>query len=327
MENTNWKDKIYKCTRKISDMIPIVIVICFLLTILGQLVGLAIANRLPGESQQMEVFKMYIAPIGVWIVILLAILIPPGNRKMITTIGTKMKGNTPKWALLGLLIGFGMNTFCVVMSLLLKDIALSFNDFSILWFLVLLFAVFVQSSSEEVSMRVYIYEKLRRRYKSPWVAVLGNALMFACLHLANPGVTFMGILQCFLFGLLASILMWKYQSFCGACWLHTAWNFTQSIFWGLPNSGVVVPYSIFKLEAASSGFFFDPSFGVEGSPAASLFMIAVTVLLYIYAVKKGLPEEDLWAEDEQRILAEQRTLAEQAQAAAAEQTETVQEGE
>ena len=29
--------------------------------------------------------------------------------------------------------------------------------------------------------------------------------------------------------------------------VHTAWNFTQNILFGLPNSGINVPYSVFKL--------------------------------------------------------------------------------
>ena len=57
----------------------------------------------------------------------------------------------------------------------------------------------------------------------------------------------------------------------------------QDFLFGLPNSGAVSEYSIFKLEAASatSGFFYDVGFGVEGSIGSTL------VLAVVLAAKKG----------------------------------------
>jgi hypothetical protein len=189
------------------------------------------------------------------------------------------------------------------MSILFRDIALSFNGFDLKWFLLLFFAVFIQSGSEELVCRCYIYQKLRRRYRSPWVAVIVNSVVFGAMHIPNPGANFVGIAQCMLFGLLTSVLIWKYNSLWGAMFVHTAWNFTQNIFFGLPNSGVVSPYSVFRLEAASAGLFFDPGFGIEGGPLVLLMLALVTAALLYYAEKKGLQEQDIWKETEEAYLA------------------------
>jgi hypothetical protein len=80
--------------------------------------------------------------------------------------------------------------------------------------------------------------------------------------------------------------------------MHTLWNFAQNIVYGLPNSGVVSLYSVFKLDAASSGFFFDPVFGVEGSIGAVILLALTLVGLVAYAKKRGLKPYDLWADPE-----------------------------
>ena len=107
----------------------------------------------------------------------------------------------------------------------------------------------------------------------------------------------------FLFGVLASLIVYYWDSLWAAIWMHTAWNFSQSIVFGLPNSGIVSKYSVFKLEAASArdGIFYNTSFGVEGSKGANAIMagIIVAVLLYGLITKRG-EKADHWEEMEAR---------------------------
>ncbi|MBQ3334869.1 MAG: hypothetical protein IJG85_04685 [Eubacteriaceae bacterium] len=76
---------------------------------------------------------------------------------------------------------------------------------------------------------------------------------------------------------------------------HTAWNYSQSIIFGLPNSGVLSSCSIFILdtETARSGFFYDPAFGVEGSPGAILILALVIAVVIWRNYGKG-EKKDLW---------------------------------
>ena len=78
---------------------------------------------------------------------------------------------------------------------------------------------------------------------------------------------------------------------------HAAWNFTQSIVFGLPNSGLVSAYSVFKLDAASAtnGLFYNVNFGVEGSVAANVILAALIV--FVLLKNRGNGEHtDVWAE-------------------------------
>ena len=84
----------------------------------------------------------------------------------------------------------------------------------------------IQSGAEEIVDRCYLYQKLRRRYRWPVIAIAVNALIFMALHMGNPGVTKLGLLQVFLFGVLASLLVYYWDSLWAAIWTHTAWNFS-----------------------------------------------------------------------------------------------------
>ena len=117
-------------------------------------------------------------------------------------------------------------------------------------------------------------------------------------------------------GILCSILVCYYDSLWGAMMVHTAWNFTQSILLGLPNSGIVLPYSNFRLDAASSGFFFDPGFGIEGSPGASLLLITTICILIFFIYRNKLQAVDTWAETEALLEAESASVAQPAAPAA-----------
>ena len=82
------------------------------------------------------------------------------------------------------------------------------------------------------------------------------------------------------FGLAMSVVMIRMESlwFCIAA--HTAWNFSQSIFFGLPNSGIVSEGSFFHLEAARDSAFYSTAFGVEGTITTTiLYLVFVLVIL------------------------------------------------
>ena len=71
--------------------------------------------------------------------------------------------------------------------------------------------------------------------------------------------------------------------------VHAAWNFTQNILLGLPNSGSVFEFSIFKLDAASArnSFAYDINFGIEGTLVSCIVeALAIFIVLYFGLKKK-----------------------------------------
>lgn len=155
--------------------------------------------------------EMYLTFWGTWAVMLLALLIPV-NRPIYGALGTKVKGNTWKHLGLGILIGFGMNALCIGVAALTDCIHLSYNSFEPVSFLLVFAAVFIQSSAEEVVCRGFIYQHLRHQFASP-AAILCNSVLFSALHLTNPGVTALALINNTLVGILLTMTVYYFDSF------------------------------------------------------------------------------------------------------------------
>ena len=296
-----------------TDIFVIAAVLSVLLMLYGDFIRVLFMVHFPINEWLLPVIPnkdtitflmMYFGPIGCWVAFILVALVFKNNRPMFKSFFYNGHGNNIRAIFIGILLGGGMNAACVFMSWLRGDIVLSFNEFNPLLFFAFLFCVWIQSGSEEILDRLYLYQKLRRRYRWPAIAIIFNALVFSALHAGNPGVTMMGLLQVFEIGILFSLIVYFYDSLWTAIWAHTAWNFSQSIVFGLPNSGIVSSYSVFKLDAASArdGLFYSTSFGVEGSIGANVIIGAVILIVLIAAlVRKRGEKVDLWEDLENEI--------------------------
>ena len=318
------KEKHLRPSRKITDQFLIASVLSLLIVLfsalffpLGKLAFGLFESVLGGDSDAAEFLKNYFDFFSIWIGLFLIVVLLKGNRPMLQALkysrarvcsadglpGNRA-GNNFSGFLIGLALGFGCNAFCILMSVLMGDIYLEYSGFKLLPFLLFFLCVFIQSAGEELVDRWYLYQKLRRRYKAPWIAIFVNSLVFMAMHLLNPGVSFIAMLQVFLVGFLFSLFVYYYNGLWVAMAFHAAWNFTQSIVFGLPNSGIVSAYSVFKLEAASAtnGLFYNVNFGVEGSIGANIILLALILFVFLKNRRKG-EHTDVWADADQAAIA------------------------
>ena len=240
----------------------------------------------------LESAALYALFVGVWIVGLLVLLIWKNNRYILKKLWYG-GGNTFRNLLIGLFVGFAMNMFCIVLAMLHGDIHVYFNAFNPMAAIFLFIMVFIQSAGEEMAFRGYFYYKILERYPKSWAAILISGLLFGAIHISNDGSTFFGILSCALSGIFFAQMVCYFDSIWCAFGAHAAWNFTQNFLMGLPNSGNVVPYSIFKLDAANArdSFFYSTSFGPEGSMTSVIIhFIGIILLFYWFEIRKKKAE-------------------------------------
>ena len=306
-----WKKIIRECG-KLTDILPVAVVLSLIVVFAGSFLSMMLLkipflqNLITSlvYSESMYAFmENYLVFIGIWIIILLNTAVYKSNWPMFKAIGYSRNGNNLRGFLTGIILGFGTNGFCVLMSVLTGDVKLSYFGFDFVVLAAFAVAVFIQSGAEELTDRFFLYQKLRRRYRHPIIAILTNSLVFALMHVGNPGFTVIAGIQIFLVGLIFSLMIYYYNNLWGAMAFHAAWNYTQNIIFGLPNSGIVSEYSIFTLEAASArnGFFYNVSFGVEGSIGASLLLAILAIVIIVINRKK--PERlDIWAESEEKVI-------------------------
>ena len=279
-------------------LLEFVIIIGFFI-VQGIIYSLAI-TLLPADNAFLITFIGYASTlIYSLLVIIFSFLVKP-DRPVLRAIGKKVKGNNFKNALIGLIVGVAMNAACVLAAVLNKDIHLYFNQMNIAKMigasLMLFIAVFIQSSSEELVCRGFMYQRFRKTCKSPAVAIVAPSLLFGMLHLNNPGITVLSFANIVLVGLLFALMVHYCDSFWMPCMAHTGWNFSQAILFGLPNSGNVSPFTIFKLDAASArdSFAYNVGFGVEGTVFACVVITVVLIALSIYGIKSKKQPTPVW---------------------------------
>lgn len=266
-----------------------ILFICEIIGVLltSVLVKVLFTSGLDKSYAYIYTFIMYIQSIYVWIGVLFVLFVFKNNHYLIDKITTKTKGNNIAYLFWGLFIGFVLNGFCALIAMINGDFTLRFSQFEIFRAFGLFFAVFVQSSAEELLCRGFMYQRLLKSTNSPAFAIIFNSLFFAALHLFNNGMSILPFYCILIFGVFASMLVYYFDSLWMVMGVHAMWNFTQSILLGLPNSGNNVPYSIFKIGGSVKGSFaYDPIFGLEGTMLSCVLMTACCVALYLWKSKK-----------------------------------------
>ena len=193
---------------------------------------------------------------------------------------------------IGLCVGFLANLACAMVAYLNKDISFTANKVNILILIISLFCVFIQSGAEELIYRGFIYERINKNYNSFKLAIIFNSIWFGIGHILNPGATILSTVTIMVIGLFLSLTVYYSKSLWPAIGIHTAWNFTQNFLLGLPNSGMVSPYSVFSLASQRNSFAYNINFGIESTIVALIVNLLLCLVIYLlYKNKKNVKQE------------------------------------
>lgn len=254
------------------------------LFILGSLVGSALTYFSIGLFHIREygiwIIGSYLPFIGIGALILIYTRITRNDIFHLYFRGSK--GNNPKMLGLGLLTGFGMNGACILVAFLHGDIRLEVGSISPLWLVIAFLVVFIQSATEELLVRGYLFYHIRERYGVPLALIL-SSLLFSALHAVNDGVTVLALINIAAIGLFYALSVQYLDSLWFAMANHAMWNFTQNLIFGLPNSGLMADASLFAPVSARSSLCYDANFGVEASLPATIICLAgaAAVVLWV----------------------------------------------
>ncbi len=147
---------------------------------------------------------------------------------------------------------------------------------------IVLLGFMVQASTEEIVFRGWMLPVLSARYRV-WVGVLVSSVIFMILHLGNPGVSPLAVVNLLLFGIFTSLwALWEGGIWGVSAW-HMFWNWAQGNIYGLKVSGTVLDGGSL-LSIASSG----PTWlaGADFGPEVTIFttvvlLVGIGVLVYL----------------------------------------------
>ncbi|MCI9415823.1 MAG: CPBP family intramembrane metalloprotease [Eubacterium sp.] len=235
------------------------------------------------------IMSLFATGIMILLVILFCRLI---QKRKITSLGFVKKG-WPMEYLKGIAAGFGLFSAAVLICVLMGAIRLEYtsNTFSLPVFGLFTAGFMVQGMAEEVLCRGYFMVSLARRY-SITAAVIVNAAAFAALHLLNPGISLLAVVNLTLFGIFASVCFIKTENIWLVGALHSVWNLVQGNVYGIKVSGMETSCTVFSsamtegMELLNGG-----DFGLEGGLAVTIVFMAGTAFFLFYKNKKDLAVE------------------------------------
>lgn len=113
-----------------------------------------------------------------------------------------------------------------------------------------------------------------------WTASLITAALFFLAHTGNSGEDAVGLLLVFLAGVAFVVALWRTGSLWWAIGFHTAWDWSQSFLYGVPDSGTLIQGRLFATHAIGNPFLSGGTDGPEGSVFCIPILLLVIVVLY-----------------------------------------------
>lgn len=156
-------------------------------------------------------------------------------------------------------------------------------EWAALWWMVFLLV----GLAEEYTLRGYALTTLADGIGF-WPAAIVLAALFALGHSFNQGESRIGIVMTAVFAIFASIVFWRTGNLWLAVGAHAGWDWGESYFYGVNDSGFQAPGHLFNPHILGPGWLNGGSVGPEGSilVLVVLALMSVAVLL-VYRRQNG----------------------------------------
>lgn len=209
------------------------------------------------------------------------------EKRSFSSIGFN-KNNWLKKYSLGFLIGLAMMSIIVLILLPFGYITIEKNPIqpvgvsAIASVLVILFGWIIQGATEEIVTRGWLLNVLSTKYNIG-VGLLISSTLFGLIHLTNPNVNYIAVINIILVGLFYGLYVIKTNDLWAVCGMHSAWNFAQGNIFGFKVSGLDVSVgSLIDLNLVGSDFVTGGIFGPEAGITATFILLAsIGILLFI----------------------------------------------
>lgn len=190
---------------------------------------------------------------------------------------------------------WGFLPLAILLSILRALHVFYFGDFSALnskiigWGVLWFFFFLLVGLFEEFSLRGYFLYTLADGIGF-WPAAIIQAILFARAHMGNGGETRVGIIATGVFALFAAATLWRTGNLWLAVGAHAGWDWGQSYFFGVNDSGFQAPGHLFNpILVHGPDWLTGGSVGPEGSVLTLVLWLVMTVLFLALYRKRREP--------------------------------------
>lgn len=160
----------------------------------------------------------------------------------------------------------------------------SIARYAVLWGLAFLLVGF----SEEYMFRGYAQFTLTTAMGF-WPAAILLSVGFGAVHLGNRGEDWLGALSVVASGLFLCFLLRRSGSLWMPVGFHFGWDWAQTFFYGVPDSGIVAPGHLFNPAFHGSKWLTGGSVGPEGSLFVFLILALFAVVFHLWLPEAKYP--------------------------------------
>jgi membrane protease YdiL (CAAX protease family) len=264
----------------LSYFAPAVIWVIFIIGILFQgianLVVPIMVDSVIGDALTQTIFL--IIAFGT-ILLMLWLWVKFYEQRPFATLGFFRTGNIGAKIGLGALVGFLTIATAFGAAILLGAFTVvntespNFGVVALPAVLIALIGWVVQGSTEEIAFRGWLLPVMGAK-RSLQISVAVSSIVFAALHMFNPGVTVLGVVNLALFGLFAAVYALHEGGIWGICALHAVWNWTGRNIFGTTISGSEASFGLLSLAPTdASTLLTGGTFGIEGSVITTIMLV------------------------------------------------------
>ena len=212
------------------------------------------------------------------------------ERRSFASMGFRKQGWLLRYVK-GYAIGTAMLLLCALVLWLMGDLDFAFAEkLPVLYLLVFFVGFVIQGMSEEVLVRGYFMISLSNRCHTA-LAVGISSVAFSLLHIFNPGITLLALLNLTLFGVFMAVYILRTDDLLGACAIHSAWNFAQGNLVGIRVSGSAqLPTVAVMNPIGEQTLFHGGDFGLEGGLIVTFVTLAAIALTLFLPQKASQTE-------------------------------------
>lgn len=117
-----------------------------------------------------------------------------------------------------------------------------------------------------------------------WPAAIVLAVAFGAFHLSNPGERIFGVTMASCFGLVSAFSLWRTGNLWLSIGMHASWDWGQTYFYGVPDSGLVGTNHLFDASFHGKDWLTGGTVGPEGS-----WLVFPTLILWVLAIQFLIP--------------------------------------
>lgn len=141
--------------------------------------------------------------------------------------------------------------------------------------------------AEELMIRGYVLGCLLRTRMNKFLALFLSSILFACLHLFNPNVAWIPMLNLVLAGILLGVAYLYTRNLWFPISLHLFWNWIQGPLLGYEVSGNQLGRSLLSLQLSGNTLLSGGTFGFEGSILCTGLMVIFILSLIGWFERKS----------------------------------------